>query len=237
MRRVVFALAVLVVLAGVRHAHAVPTTYFGENTSPGGTVSGAPLTARNSFLAALAGGVGTEDFESFPDGTGTPLALTFPGSTGSITATLNGSGAINQFSKCCGRFATSGTQIWETDQAFSIDFSSPVAAFGFYATDIGDFDGTMSLTLTGGGTTGLTIPHTVNGPNGSLLFFGFTDTSQTYTSVAFGNTSGGSDVFGFDDMTIGDLQQVQALVPEPSTLALAGLGLLGLCCVRRRRKR
>ena len=69
---------------------------------------------------------------------------------------------------------------------------------------------------------------------GSLLFWGFIDTTTAYTKIAFGNTNAGTDFFGFDDMTIGDRQQIR--VPEPASLALVGLSLLALTATRRRRR-
>lgn len=230
-------------LCGATSANAVFTSYFGEDLNPGFTVpvGGNAATARANFLGNLSGGVGNQDFESFAVGTGAPLALSFPGSSGAITATLNGTGLVENNAgaggsggNAFGRFATSGSQYWEATQQFSIDFSTGISAFGFYATDIGDFGGQVTLTASNGVVTNLVIPNTINGPDGSLLFYGFTDTSNSYTSISFGNTAPGVDFFGFDDMVIGDLRQIVA--SEPGAMALVGIGLLGMSLARRRRK-
>lgn len=236
-----FAAMALLVSAG---ASAAPTIYFGENTTPGGFVTGAPLTARTSFLSNLSG-VGTEDFSSFDNGDVSPLSLSFAGSTGSITATLSGSGqVIGPGPVDVGRFNTSGATAapvggnwWDVSGEFTLEFSSPIAAFGFYGTDIGDFDGQVTVTLRDADTaavTNLTINNIVNGPDASLLFWGFIDGSATYDRITFGNTAVGIDFFGFDDMTIGDRGQIR--IPEPGSLALVGLALVGLAGLHRRRK-
>lgn len=56
------------------HSLAAPQPFFGENQLPSGTVSGDPATARANFLAALSGGVGTEDFEAITSGTSSPIS-------------------------------------------------------------------------------------------------------------------------------------------------------------------
>jgi len=229
-------------LSCMQSAQAVLSTFFGEDLNPALTVpaGGNAETARLNFLSNLSGGVGNEDFESFAVGNSVPLALTFPGSTGNITASLTGGGALIDNSTAFGRFNTSpgGSNFLQVNsgQSFSIAFSSPIAAFGFYGTDIGDFSGQLLLTTAGGAVTNLVVPHTVNSPNGALLFYGIIDTTTQYTGLTFTNSGTGGDVFGFDDMVIGDLQQVRNVVPEPITasLGLMGMGVLASATRRRR---
>jgi hypothetical protein len=219
--------AAAVFSAGSANAYDI---YFGQDLGLG---EGTPLpvasrvqstAAQNSFLSNLVG-VGTETFEGFATGTGAPLALTFPGAG---TATLGGTGNIatvapgttNGF----GRYAISGANYWEVSGAFTIAFSDPVAAFGFWGVDIGDFNGQVTLTLQSGGVVNLTVPNSTNIAGGSVLYYGLIaeGAGELFTSITFGNTAAGTDVFAFDDMTIGSLQQVRP-TPEPGSLALFGL--------------
>ena len=213
--------------------------YFGEDLGLGEgptriAVFPNSSTAQSNFLSQLVG-VGIETFEA-PDQTAgqtAPLVLTFPGAG---TATLSGGGSITAVApggtNGFGRFGTSGVQYWEATQTFGINFSDPVAAFGFYGIDIGDCKGQVTVTAINGGTNVYNVGNTLNGPGGSVLFWGLIDTINPISSVAFGNTNPGTDFFAFDDMIIGSAKQV---IPEPGSLALLGLGLAGLATVRRRK--
>ena len=220
-------------------SHATHIEYFGEDLGLGETIR-LPShpnadAARAAFFSNLIG-VGTEDFESYATGAGTPLVVTFPG-TG--TATLNGTGSVATVptgTNGVGRYPISGDNYWEASSTFSIDFDFDVAAFGFYGIDIGDFGGQVTATLSNGSTEVYNIPNTINGAGGGVLYWGIIDTVNTYTSLTFGNTAPGVDFFGFDDFSIGNIQQV-APAPEPATFALMGLSLagLGLGFARRRK--
>lgn len=207
-------------------------TFYGYDGGPKVTTNSD--IARNSFFSNLVG-VGTETFEGFEQGTEASLVVNF-GVAG--TATLNGLGAI-QSGDSTGRWAISGTQYWEapgsSSSLFSIAFSAPVAAFGFYGTDIGDFNGQVVVTTLNGLTHSYTIPHPTGQENYAYtaLYFGIIDTVDPFTSVVFSNTGSGSDYFGFDNFSIGSIEQVVPS-PEPTTLLLFGLGVLGLAGLRKR---
>src|SRR5262249_45007412 len=183
--------------------------------------------ARAAFLAALIG-AGTEDFERFADDTTAPIVLNFPGVGGEvITAVLHGNGRGREVTdpdgtNGRGRFPISGTKYYESASIFSIEFTRPIAAFGFYGTDIGDFDGQVTITYTDGLSTTVMIPHTRLGLGGSVIYYGFIDVDHPFVSLTFGNTSTGNvvaDAFGFDDMTIATADQ---LVTPPPTVSHGG---------------
>lgn len=233
---VVFVLALAAVVVGNRtSAYAVAVTFFGQDAGLG-EATRLPShpnsdSARNSFFGNLVG-VGTENFEGFADGTGVPLPVSF----GTDTATLKNSGSINQVvsgTNGVGRYPISGTKYWETNQAFRIDFTNPQSAFGFYGVDIGDFSGQLSLTY---GSNTLLIPHTVGGRGGSVLYYGFYDIDNPFSSIQFSTTTG-NDFFGFDDFSIGTREHVVpgGVIPEPASLLLLGLGLFGLGGFKRKK--
>ena len=235
MKNTIAGIAFLALLVGASMpAQGGFTSYFGIDNSPGGTVPAGGLanTARNNFLSNLSGGVGTEDFEGFANGTPTPINLSFPGSSGAVTATLTELGRVANFASY-GRFATSGSNFLDESRGFTIEFSSAVSAFGFFGTDVGDFGGNLVLTLTNGDNKIINLT-TSGSPNGSLMFWGFTDDTNAYDRIQL-TTTNNNDLFGFDDITIGDAGQVTGVVPEPGSMTIFdALGCIGLVARRRR---
>lgn len=241
MMRCLSRLGLLVLVLGIPTvASAIPFTFFGEDLGAGENTRLAAHpnadTARANFFSNLVG-VGTETFESFVSGSGAPLAVSF-GVAGS--ATINGDGSVDSQptgTNGVGRYPISGNQFWETGSVFSIDFSDPVAAFGFYGVDIGDFNGQVTLTTVAGTPLVLNVGNTQNGMGGSVLYFGFyvTTAAEEFTKISFGNTASGVDFFAFDDFSIGSRQQVVPQVPEPASLLLLGGGLGLLALARKKR--
>lgn len=229
------AAAAIFIAVGFSGAQASVATFFGEDVNLSGDPNQAAFTnantARSSFFSTLTG-VGTETFESFSTGASSPFAVSF-GAAG--TATING-GSIASGNDGAGRYPVSGSQYLLTNTSnFSLDFSQPVAAFGFFGTDIGDFGGQLTLMLTDKNNvvSSLIVPHTIGtggSTSGSNLFFGFQDTGNQYKSIVFQNNST-VDNFAFDDFSIGSASQITNGVPETSTWIMMLLGFSGLSFV------
>ena len=242
----VFATAALI--SGVASSY---TIFFGEDLNNSATTRLASTpnatAASNSFLANLIG-VGTETFETIAPGTGVPLNLNFPGAGAATLAGGNGQVvSVPVGTNGFGRYPISGSNYFEVTAlaagTFNITFGAPVAAFGFWGVDIGDFGGTIELALVDGSSTVIDLGNTVGNnasTDGSVLFFGLIGSvAQQFTGIAFNLTSdpGNRDVFAFDDMTIGSIEQVRP-VPEPDSLLLVGLALTiagGVARLRRRK--
>lgn len=244
-----FVLAAIAGAALVSSVNAADVQFFGEDFNPTGVGTGGmpnSVNARNNFSGQLVG-VGSENFESYSVGTTVPppLAINF---VGAGTATLNAVSSVitisNDPRSAAGRWATSGSKFVETDAGgdFNITFNNPggVAAFGFYGTDLGDFENQLVLRFTrnDNSTYNVVVPHSQGSggsTNGRGIFFGFiADPNNVFKKVEFLNSGANVDVFGFDDMMVGSLQQVLPL-PTAAWMGLAGLAGMGL--IRRRMAR
>lgn len=230
------------------------TSYFGEDLNfagQGTSLFGQTLTntraAQTQFLNRLDGN-SVEGFESFGLGAqASPIPLSFLGSAGTIGASLSGSPLeIRSGAAFTGDFASEGSQyLFSSVQggsvnSFTINFDQAVAAFGFVGTDIGDIGAVLTLELANGGTTQVAVGNSIAGPNGefisgSALFFGIVaeDLASLFTSIRFDFASPEFDSFGFDEMTVGDIDQVNP-IPLPTAGAL---GLMGITAIGARRRR
>jgi hypothetical protein len=243
-------LAVSIMVGDAASAHA-GIIFFGEDinrTATGNNEDAVRIphpnadAARAAFLAQLQG-VATETFEGFAPNSSVST-LTFGPDTATLSSPLTvlniPTGTFN------GVFPISGKQTLlqavGPPDTFSIDFSSPQAAFGFYATDI-EVPGNLALQfLLADGVSIMVrpVPTLAEGlaPNnntGSVAYYGVIDTANPFIRVSFLRTLDSGDAFGFDDMTIGRVENVTP-VPEPSTLTLVAIALPCLALLMRRRK-
>ena len=182
--------------------------FFGEDLSSNRRINSD--RAKRKFFSHLIS-AGTEDFEAYSSGETAPLKVNF-GVSGS--ALLTGNGNIEKGETYSNQKPTSGSKFWLADSGdFTINFTKPINAFGFYGTDIGDWGGSLILHYSNGTNRSIYVGNTVTGggsTTSSTLYFGFIekDLRKAFRSITFENTDSTSDVFGFDDITIARAAQI-----------------------------
>lgn len=114
--------------------------------------------------------------------------------------------------------------VWDLDGALT--GTGPFDSFGFQLADAADVSADLTLDFAGGeGATSTTIPF--NQSNGNLRYVTlYSDRNIVGGQLTFNNSTL-NDGWGIDNVTVGKL-------PEPGSLLLMGLGLLGLGAARRR---
>ncbi|MEK7676282.1 MAG: Ig-like domain-containing protein [Verrucomicrobiota bacterium] len=197
-----------------------PTVYFGEDRSPFPPPPAGPndvprLNYPNSqrvaaqFLARLPG-VATESFEGLATGS-SPTDLTF----GTNIATLSGTRLVftvlDPTMAPGGGFPTTGTNGISLTVAefgsFTVTFSTPQAAFGFYGTDIEANQFTVRLMHASGEPSDIPVGVVVPQGSGGVFFFGVIDQDRPFSAVEF-QSVGLGETFFFDDLTIALPEQV-----------------------------
>ncbi len=261
----VLAATAITVWSGMACAAFVTT--FGQNKSTDSlyplTFYPEAVTARDNFVGG--GAPNFFDFEAPEVAVG---ATTLSVNLGGVVATLSGAGGVKRNDTGVtnsGLYSVSGVidpdpspqgnKYWEAIapengvSGFKLDFDRAVQSFGFFATDVGQFNGLLTLELTlmdnskvmiqpgGAGVVLDGEPVLGDGAAGSVLFFGVKSIADEYFKSVRFTSSGGSaaDLFGFDMFTVVAAPGGPLPTPLPGSLALVGAALGGLALVRRRR--
>ena len=233
-RRVHLALSLSILLLSSVGAESSVITFFGEdaNPDPDARLLSHPNAdaAREDFLSYLDAGtdpLGPSHTLNFgAEGTGNLLV----GNLVHLTSGTLGNGLY----PISGDYFAVG-QGTSTVPSLQVLLNPPVVAFGFYGIDIGPENGQLRVRSEGPLGATFDVPHSMGGPSGSVFFWGLisTDPSQTIIRLTFFNVGSSSDIFGFDDLTIGSIKQVSP-APEPGTLSLLGFFLSGAWVLRGR---
>lgn len=229
------------------------------------SVSAAPIVnisydpnAEANFLASLYGPTVVENF----DGLGDPMVADYTGgeqskwenrsssfetAVGTFELVTPGQGGSNEHndqlmieSANTGEFGRVGLSdyngdFWldsndarEVTWTLGAPLSGHFNAIGFYLGDPSDVSARFTLTFEDGTDSGSFVIQPKTVPNGTVGYVTIVSDKNIVGGTITFHTTTANDGWGIDDVTIGR-------VPEPGTLLLMGLGLLGLGAARRRK--
>lgn len=199
-----------------------------------GSAHATAFTSSTAFLAATSG-LTTEDYASTTAGTliadgGALDGLTYSFSTrgglgGVITDHYYSFSGLSLGAKQASGPLTNADFFYGGD-SFTITFAHPETAVGIFA-NVNLNSGTYTLSA---GSDTATTDSLVDDTN-TFVFVGLTSATP-FTSVTFRSNDTSLGSYNIPEILYGGTSNA---VPEPMSLALLGLGTLGLAVVRRRR--
>jgi hypothetical protein len=220
------------------------TVFLGEDVGANGNINAIPNSQAKAkeldFLSRLTS-YQTEDFEGILAGSNTTTLVGIDATITTANSITSGVSNVPYGSPIPGfpnftnsRFPISENQYYEVGTTngvttTKITFANPMAAFGFYATDIENQEGiTLLLEGTNGINTPFVIPTQANGTSGAALYYGLIadNSTQQFNSLTFSLTTPVSnqnklnDRFGIDNLTGASFAQIKpsTAVPEPFTI-------------------
>ncbi len=238
------ALALSVTVASLSSAFAAPQRFYAVSNQ----TATSPEEERDAFLLASTD-IRSEGFESAQVGIPRGTGLSIFNGDGTLTQGRFDTGAVVQGPPALGRRnttpgpcnLTSTCKWWETPYTFDIKLKSLKSAFGFFATDLGDLGGGLTIDFWKDADkvrSGIAV--TQPSTTGGLVFFGWIDDAFMFNRITVNVTQSNTDPtffdgIGFDDILAGARAvtgPAPVSAPAPLALVALGLGLLGAVRMR-----
>jgi hypothetical protein len=164
-------------------------------------------------------------------------AYTYPSGTGSVSVFFQSSGVQSGF------IANTDVLLTNGSGALTLSFTKALVDVGFFVSPASGFGGSTgehfiatvgaSLSAVPVGSTGVNGTIVTGCSAASCTFVGLADPAGfNKLTISIANSDGGAPY----PVGIGNLELDQSQIPEPASLSVLGIGLVGLGALRRRRR-